>query len=272
MPKIDNKFTAYFIDTTTAPWTPLTGLSPTINIRETNGSLVVNEQAMVELGGWHYIYTFVWYNAYTDYLYDINPNDDRAFIQSWVTTDWSLNKWLAEINGWFAGFYVNYDAINSHTTRKVNEVKESIKEIKLEPQNLEPLFKRVSDDISLAKDDIIDTIWEIEFDEKEAKKLAQELKKVDKKLTDYIEDIKDDKTKIKEIADEFLKLELEDEKMEKEKELAEKKKEQEITQQIEEEFEKLEQEEKEEEKKELEKELAEKLKEAEEIKKELNSL
>ena len=48
MPQIDNKFSAFFMDTTTAPGTPLTGLSATIIIKEADSpyTKVVDGEAM----------------------------------------------------------------------------------------------------------------------------------------------------------------------------------------------------------------------------------
>lgn len=39
------------MNTATAPGTPLTGLSATINIRDLSGTLVINAEAMTEIGG-----------------------------------------------------------------------------------------------------------------------------------------------------------------------------------------------------------------------------
>lgn len=87
MSQINNKFTAKWIDTTTAPWVPLTGLSAVITIREASApyTIVVNEEPMVEVGGGWYIYEYSWYNSTKDYLYDCNPVA-TAYIESWVTS------------------------------------------------------------------------------------------------------------------------------------------------------------------------------------------
>ena len=97
MAQINNKFTAYWIDTTTAPWTPLTWLSATITIREATSpyAVVVNSQSMDEIWGWWYIYTYSWYDSTKDYIYDCNPWTSLAFIESWVTSQSIWNDDIA---------------------------------------------------------------------------------------------------------------------------------------------------------------------------------
>lgn len=279
MSQQNNKFTAFWMDTTTAPWTPLTGLSATINIRDVNWNLVVENQAMTELWGGHYIYTFVWYNPAVDYVYDCNPGA-TAYIESGVTNN--IEQLISEIRtggGWFS---INYQAINSHTTSKVNELKKEFEKIpKID-------LSEIKSHIDVAKTDIIDTIDSIEIpesklEEKEAKKAVKLLTTFIPKVSGYIDKDMKEKDDTSAIIRELNKLDIEDEmkmKEEKRKEEDEKKmKEQEHKKMLEEqakmlelEFDKLDQQEQEDKRTELEKELEETLKEAEEIKKELKSL
>lgn len=279
MAQQNNKFTAFWMDTTTAPWTPLTGLSATINIRDVNWNLVVDNQAMIELWGGHYIYTFVWYNPAVDYVYDCNPGV-TAYIESGVTTN--TEQLISEIRtsgGWFS---INYQAINSHTTSKVNELKKEFEKIPKTDLN------EIKSHINLAKTDIIDTIESIEMpehnlEEKEAKKALKLLTTLDKKVSSYIDSEMKEKEELSILTRELNKLDIEDEmksKEEKRKEEEEKKmKEEEHKKMLEEqakmleiEFDKLDEEEKEEKRKELEKELEEAKKEVTEIEIELKSL
>lgn len=90
------------------------------------------------------------------------------------------------------GFSVNYGAINSHTTKKINELDEKImKELELLKGNDKEIYDTINDtnsNIELAKVAVIDTIDSIEKqDEKEAKKSVKLLTIVDKKLTSYID-------------------------------------------------------------------------------------
>ena len=157
MAQLNNKFTAFWMDTTTAPWTPLTGLSATINIRDVNWNLVVDNQPMTELWGWHYVYTFVDYNKAVDYVYDCNPWA-TAYRESGVTNN--IEQLISEIRTGGGGWFINYQAINSHTTSKVNELKEEL--VKL-PKMIEDWFNETSSHIDLAKDEVIATIDTIEI-------------------------------------------------------------------------------------------------------------
>lgn len=109
MAQIDNTFTAYFLDSTTAPGSPLTSLSATINIREVaTWTLVINTQAMTNIGWWNYTYLFASYDKTKDYVYECNPNSALSFRQSGVTDrrqDY-LDKSISDAGGraWWASF------------------------------------------------------------------------------------------------------------------------------------------------------------------------
>lgn len=280
------------MDTSTAPWTPLTGLSATIKIKESPwGAIVVNDVAMTDIGDGWYEYVFTGYNPARDYTYTCNPWA-TAYIDSWVTDN--LQQLISEIRGFGGWFSVNYSAINNHVTKKIWELRKDL----INPEDITEIkttLNEIDSHIELAKDETIGKIESIEIpeaklEEKEAKKVLKIATGIDKKLTGYIYSEMKEKEEINQITAEFTKQEIEARKMEKlrqeeerkmkeeekRKEEEEQKKEEELMKAIEEEvkaeFDKQEQMDKEEKKKELEKELEETLKEAEEIKKELNSI
>ena len=152
------------MDTSTAPWTPLTGLSATITIQEVDApyTVVVNDEPMTEMWGGNYIYIFTAMSLSKEYTYTMNPWA-TAFIESGVTNN-TLYQWIQENRWWWGGgFSINYQAINSHTTSKVNELKEELdKKIKKIPQvSLEKVENQLSENHSqylLATSSIIDRI------------------------------------------------------------------------------------------------------------------
>lgn len=204
MSQQNNKFTAFWMDTTTAPWTPLTGLSATINIRDVNWNLVVENQAMIELWGGHYIYTFVWYNPAVDYVYDCNPGA-TAYRESGVTNN--IEQLISEIRtsgGWFS---INYGAINSHTTKKVSEAIDEIKKIpKTDLSNIESSLNEINSHIELAKTDVIDTI---ESNEKDDTEINKSLWTIKSNLTKLSQFVRNEAQKEKEMEKEWMKTEYE---------------------------------------------------------------
>jgi len=281
MAQQNNKFTAFWMDTTTAPWTPLTGLSATINIRDVSGNLVVNNQPMTELWGGHYIYTFTGYNPAVDYVYDCNPWA-TAYIESWVTNN--IEQLISEIRVW-GGWSFNISGIQT-TIR--NSRDSLITEMDKRQSEIIKQFNETNSHIDVAKDDILNKIEGIEIpeailEEKEAKKAIKLIQNVDKKLTGYIDTEMKEKEQLEAIAREFNRLELEDSIKEKEKEMEHKKmmeekakmeaeQDQKLLEEIKKEFDLQEEQEKEEKRKELEKELEEIEKEKQEIEKELKSI
>lgn len=279
MAQQNNKFTAFWMDTTTAPWVPLTGLSATINIRDVSGNLVVDNQPMTELWWWHYIYTFTGYNPAVDYVYDCNPWA-TAYIESWVTNN--IEQLISEIRVWGAWATINTSGITGSIANMQKAITKQISEI---PKTD---LSEIKSHIDIAKTDIIDTIESIEqpeyeMEEKEAKKAVKLLTTLDKKVSSYIDSEMKEKEELSILTRELNKLDIEDEmksKEEKRKEEEEKKmKEEEHKKMLEEqakmleiEFDKLDEEEKEEKRKELEKELEEAKKEVTEIEIELKSL
>lgn len=272
--QIDNKFTAFFIDSTTAPWTPIEGLSATITIRESNDpyAVVVNDEAMIEMGGWHYIYTFSGMSTEKDYVYTCDPNSSLAFIESWVTDKRinSLDRNISDIKGswWFS---IDYWVINRNLSNSINSIKTHIdtKISEIPSVNITEIITKLDDAIS--KIESIE-IPEFNYEEKEAKKAVKLLNSVAKELKTYIESQNKKEDEIMAITSELNKLD-----MEHKKEMERKKKEEEeenkkIVELLNAEFDKMEEEDRIEKKKELEEELKEKEKEMKEIQKELKSL
>lgn len=152
------------MDTSTAPWTPLTGLSATITIQEVEApyTVVVNDEPMTEMWGGNYIYIFTAMSLSKEYTYTMNPWA-TAFIESGVTNN-TLYQWIQENRWWWGGgFSINYQAINSHTTSKVNELKEELdKKIKEIPQvslqNVEDTLNEIVSQNDIANAKIIDRI------------------------------------------------------------------------------------------------------------------
>lgn len=281
--QIDNRFTAFWMDTTTAPWTPLTGLSATITIREATApyAVVVNNEPMTEMWGGHYIYVFSWMSIEKEYSYTCNPNA-TAFIESGVTQN-TLYKWIEDNrSGWGAWTTINTSGITGSIANMQKAITKQISEI---PKTD---LSEIKSHIDVAKDDILNKIEDIEIpeailEEKEAKKAVKLLNTFIPNVTGYIDTEMKEKEKLGAIARELNKLDLEDEmkmKEEKQKEEEEKKMKElehkkmldEQAKMLELEFDKLEEEDKIEKKKELEKELEEIEKEKKEIEKELKSL
>ena len=288
MSQIDNKFTALFLDTTTAPWTAISGLSATITIREVNApyTVVVDNEAMTEMGGGHYIYTFSGMSNDKDYIYTCNPNSLLAFVESGVTDKRinNLDQNVSDIRSW-GGFSINYQALNNHVTNKTRELRDYIDtKINELPQVDLSEIKEAIDNIEIPE------VPEFTYEEKEAKKAIKMLTTVEKKLSSYIDSEMKEKEEIMAISKELNKLDMEDtmeekrreiehknkmEKEMKEKEIEMKEEEEEnkkIAELLNAEFDKLEEEDRIEKKKELESELKEKEMEVKEIQKELKSL
>jgi len=104
MAQIDNKFSAFWMDTSSAPWTPITWLSATILIKlaESPYTVVVNNEAMTDIGNWDYIYEFTAYDSTKNYIYHCNPWA-TAYIESWVTDKRldHIDKNLSDISVWW---------------------------------------------------------------------------------------------------------------------------------------------------------------------------
>ena len=275
MAQLDKIFTAFWMNTATAPWTPLTGLSATITIRDTNGNVAVNAQPMTEVGGGWYKYEFTAMDVTKDYLVTYNPWA-TAYIESGVT-DKRMANLDSAITDIRTGRWFSVDL--SPITRWLGNISKQISSIKLEERevDLNPILEKI-DEIKIPEFPELPT-----FEEKEAKKLLKLVNTLDKKISEYIDSVNQSKEELSEIADEFTKLEMEERmkeiEYEKEKKMEEeerKKMEEEedkkLLEEIAKEFDKLEEEDKIEKKKELEQELKEKEKEIKEIQKELNSL
>lgn len=287
MSQIDNVFTAHFLNTATAPWVALTGLSATITIVDiSDNSTVVNNAAMTEVWLGFYKYTFAWYSSSKDYLYSCNPNSANSYIQGWVT-DRRLDYLDANMSDKMWGRWA-WSVNISGAISAVNWLKKDLKEIK-------DIIEQPKSEKEIDFTPILDKIESIEIpenklEEKEAKKALKLIEKLDKKLTDYIDKEMSEKDELDAITREFTRIEMEhnEKKMKHEeemrqKELEDKKKEEEdkkreeeqdrlMLEEIKAEFDKMEEEDKIEKKKELEMELKEMEKEMKEKEKELKSL
>ena len=150
------------MDTSTAPWTPLTGLSATIKIKESPwGAIVVNNVAMTDVWDGWYEYVFTGYNPAKDYTYTCNPWA-IAYIDSWVTDN--LQQLISEVRvGWGGGG--NYSqtiqtAISNAKTaleKKIEEEHNKTRQVVIDWDS------ETNSHIELAKTDITDKIESIEI-------------------------------------------------------------------------------------------------------------
>ena len=154
--QIDKLFTAIWHDTTTWPWTPLTGLSATITIREKpSNTIVVNNQAMTEVGLWEYDYTFTTMDWTKAYSYQMNPNVSNAYITSWFVDPRiaNLDKNLSQIN-W--GWYSSKNDFNAQDRKYIKDTYEKVSNLK----NIDysDKFNEIDSQNKIANELIIDTI------------------------------------------------------------------------------------------------------------------
>lgn len=168
MAQQNNTFIYNALDASTAPWTLVTWLTNVVfNLYKINrnsswviasSTQVVTDGVMIELWGWAYGYTYLWYSIWQEYHYSMNPNSALCYIETGVTTN--IDQWISEIRWWIGWFSVNYQAINSHTTSKVNELKkehEKTRELITKENN------ETSSHIDIAKNEVIATIDTIEI-------------------------------------------------------------------------------------------------------------
>lgn len=297
---IDNYIAEQFIDPTTAPWTPLTGITATISIWSVVNwvkTKVIDDASCTNDWEGYYSYLFTDMQPSTFYMYEIVPSATAYRVSGWI--DYRMEKIDANISdmrvGW--GWGGNYSqaiqtALSNAKTaleKKIEEEHNKTRQIVIDWDS------ETNSHIELAKDKTIGKIESIEIpeaklEEKEAKKVLKLVTSVDKKLTSYIDSEMKEKDEINQITAEFTKQEIEDRKQEKlrmeeeqkmkeeekRKEEEEQKKEEELMKSIEEEvraeFDKQDEMEKEEKKKELEAEIKEMEREMKEKEKELKSL
>lgn len=172
--QIDKLFTAIWHDTTTWPWTPLTGLSATITIRDkSTNTVVVDNETMTEIGLGEYDYTFESMVSTKSYSYVMSPNSTLAYVVSWfvdprmANMDWAIT----DIRGG-GGFSVNLSGVTGSITNLQKNLIEKID--KLPKVNL----NEIKSHIDIANQSIIDTIKETEsYICKDIKKTNTELSK-----------------------------------------------------------------------------------------------
>lgn len=160
--QIDKLFTSIWYNTTTWPWTPLTGLSATITIRDKNtNSIVVNNQAMTEIGLWEYDYTFTTMDWTKAYSYVMNPNSTLAYV-----TTWFVDPRMANIDGAITDIRVGGWVNLSGVTGSINELKRKIEEEEANTRWLiDSHYNDTNSHIDIVKNDIVDTINSIEQNE-----------------------------------------------------------------------------------------------------------
>ncbi len=171
--------TTFYID-----WSGNTNssLSPVINIREAGWwALVVSGWTVTPtINPWEYEYDFSTrystknYTAIIDfwlvenrYAYIVVPAD-IVWGGGWLTTEEHDKLFsLENSTGGWGGFSINYQAINSHTTKKINELQEVIEKKEIPITDLKPIedkLNEIDSHIDIAKDETINRIEEAEID------------------------------------------------------------------------------------------------------------
>lgn len=286
---IDNYIAEQFIDPTTAPWTPLTGITATITIWSVVNwvkTKIIDDASCTNDWEGYYSYLFTDMQPSTFYMYEIVPSATAYRVSGWI--DYRMQNMsvdVATIRWGGGGFSINYGTIQNSIYNARDKIVEEMEKKKVETLDA---ISETNSHIDLAKEETIGKIDSIEIpeaklEEKEAKKAIKLITSVDKKLTSYIASEMSEKDEISGIMQEFTRQEMEQMKAEKLKEdekknmeLEEQKKEEELMKSIEEEvraeFDKQDEMEKEEKKKELEAEIKEMEREMKEKEKELKSL
>ena len=170
------------MDTTTAPWTPLTSLSPTITIKKSPwGAIVVNAEAMTDIGDGWYEYVFSDYTASQDYTYACNPNHSRCYIESGVTDN--LAQLISEVRGWGGGS-INIQGIQT-TIR--NTWERVIEEVKKQHDETRGVIESANNDtkshIDIANWELSSKIESIEIPETDLSDINKSLGVVKAQLT-----------------------------------------------------------------------------------------
>ena len=131
--QIDNRFTAIWYDTSTWPWTPLTGLLATITIRDkTDNSIVVDDEAMTEIGLGEYDYTYDDMDATKAYSYVMNPNSTSAFVETGFVDPRIafIDKSVSEIAVWWNPYVEWFTNLKKWIQKIVDKVEEKWEEVK----------------------------------------------------------------------------------------------------------------------------------------------
>lgn len=171
MAQIDNKFSAFWMDTSTAPWTPITWLSATILIKlaESPYTVVVNNEAMTDIGNWDYIYEFTAYDSSKNYIYHCNPWA-TAYIESWVTDKRldHIDKNLSDISVWWNPYieWIGWikewiQKVADKVEKKWDEIIKNIKDTEWEIVKTFPTYKEPVVNVTTEKIDTKDFIKEI---------------------------------------------------------------------------------------------------------------
>ena len=171
MAQIDNKFSAFWMDTSTAPWTPITWLSATILIKlaESPYTVVVNNEAMTDIGNWDYIYEFTAYDSSKNYIYHCNPWA-TAYIESWVTDKRldHIDKNLSDISVWWNPYieWIGWikewiQKVADKVEKKWDEIIKNIKDTEWKIVKTFPIYKEPVVNVTTEQIDTKDFIKEI---------------------------------------------------------------------------------------------------------------
>lgn len=205
--QIDKLFTAIWHNTTTWPWTPLTGLSATITIRDkSTNTIVVNNEAMTEIGLGEYDYTFTAMDWAKAYSYVMSPNVSSAYIVSGFVDPRmaNLDKNLSQINGWW---YRSWSDFNAQDRKYIKDTHDKVQTlVNTDISWIENILNEIDSQNEIANQNIIDTIKEIEKDickdiNKESIATRQLVRQKAKKQEEYIQKQLDSEAKTQEMIE-----------------------------------------------------------------------
>lgn len=136
----------------------------------------------------------------TDYVYvatvtGYSPMSGVIYRDGWgLTTDESTHL-LQLVNSTGGGGFINYEAINSHTTRKANELKDEISKIpKTDLSGINTKLNEINSHIDIAKTSVLDKIDTIETPEIDTTEIVKGLgviKTQNTKLSTYLKSEQD---------------------------------------------------------------------------------
>lgn len=160
---IDNYIAEQFIDPTTAPWTPLTGITATITIWSVVNwvkTKIIDDASCTNDWEGYYSYLFTDMQPSTFYMYEIVPSATAYRVSGWI--DYRMEKIDANISDmrvWW-GWGGNYSqAIQSSINNAKREIIEKIEEIpQVSLEKTEEKLSEIASQNDIYKNEIIDTI------------------------------------------------------------------------------------------------------------------
>lgn len=217
---IDNYIAEQFIDPTTAPWTPLTGITATITIWSVVNwvkTKVIDDASCTNDGEGYYSYLFTDMQPSTFYMYEIVPSATAYRVSGWI--DYRMEKIDANISDmrvWW-GWGGNYSqAIQTAISNAKKSIEKKIEEEHNKTRQIVIDWdSETNSHIELAKDKTIGKIESIEIPETDLSDINKSLGVVKANLTKAIsgkdkekeELAKDYEKKLKEKAKEIEELE-----------------------------------------------------------------